>query len=422
MQYTLGFDFGTSNSAVSINRDGKVEVIDIDKHNPNGKTARSVLYFDEEKSIYIGQEAIEQYIANGAAGRFMQSIKSFLPAPSFDKTQINGKYYELEDLIALILSTIKERAEAQLGQEIEHVIAGRPAVFSADQDKEKLAEERLLCAYKRAGFKDISFQFEPIAAALTFESMLAKDEEKIVFVGDFGGGTSDFTVIRLCGGQKRINRQQDILSVGGVYVGGDSFDSEIMWKDISIYFGKNVEYKPMGSSQLIPMPLTLMKKTCQWHHISQLRSRDTLELIRQILYCTNDKQPIEHLLMLIDENFGFMLFQAIERAKCELSAISQSQIIFKEGSLDIREEISRERFETIIFEKVEMINRAISDTLKRSGISEDGIDSVFITGGSSHIPCIRRIFENRFGKEKMQSQDAFTSVAYGLGVSASMSF
>jgi len=422
MELTLGFDFGTSNTAVSINRNNAVEVIDIDRHNSNGKTARSVIYFDEEKNIFIGQEAIDQYIENGAAGRFMQSIKSFLPIPSFDKTVINGKEYGLEDLIAIILGTIKKRVETHLGTEITRVVAGRPAVFSKDPSREQLAENRLLKSFARAGFKDVTFQFEPIAAALTFESTLEEGEERIVFVGDFGGGTSDFTVIRLCGGQRRLHRKNDILSVGGVYIGGDSFDSEIMWQKISTYFGKGVEYKAMGSEKPITMPLHLIKTLCQWHHIPQLKKRDTLEFIKQVLYSTENKLPIERLLSLIRDNFGFMLFQSIEKAKCELSAINNSQIIFKEGNLSIREEINRKEFEEIIYDKIFQVTQAIQETLLKSELPAEKIDSVFITGGSSHIPCIRKIFEMQFGKDKMQCQDAFTSVAYGLGVSASMTF
>jgi hypothetical chaperone protein len=172
MNTIFGLDFGTTNSALSINNGGQVEVIDIDEHNTSGKTLRSVIYFNEEDNVFIGQQAIQNYVNDGATGRFMQSIKSFLPSNQFDYTYINRRRYELEDLIAIILRRIKKKGEEYAGHEVSSVILGRPVVFSKNAEADKLAEKRLREAAEKAGFRNIQFQLEPIAAAFAFERTL----------------------------------------------------------------------------------------------------------------------------------------------------------------------------------------------------------------------------------------------------------
>lgn len=423
METTFGIDFGTTNSALSINRGGKVEVISIDPFNATGKTMRTVLYFNEENEIFVGQEAIDHYVNDGAFGRFMQSIKAFLPNKTFENTNVYGKNYTIEDLVAIILRKIKAIGENYAGDQIDSVVLGRPVVFSEDPEKDLLAQTRLEKAARKAGFKDIQFQYEPIAAALTFEETLAQGEEKNVFIGDFGGGTSDFTVIRLRGGNcSGVERKSDVLSLGGVYIGGDSFDSQVMWDKITKYFGREVRYRVMGNEDWMSMPLTIMRTLCEWHLIPQLRERKTRELIRVIKGVADDKHAVENLENLIADNFGFMLFQAIEKAKCELSSLEKSQIFFRERDLVINEDISRNEFEDINKENIAKIARCVDDVIAKAGMTTNDIDTVFITGGTSHIPCIQRLFIERFGRERMRQMDAFTSVVHGLGSSASFLF
>ena len=219
----FGIDFGTTNSALAVNVNSHVEVIDVDPFNTTGNTLKSVLYFDpEEKEFFVGQEAIDNYIENDAYGRFMQSIKAFLPDDSFHSTEIRGKNYKLDDLIAIILRKLKGEGERYVGSSVDSVVLGRPVFFSEDKDKDKLAEERLTSAAQKAGFKNIYLQYEPIAAALSYESRLVSGEEKLVLIGDFGGGTSDFTIMKVVGGKQNIDvdRKKNILSLDGAYIGG----------------------------------------------------------------------------------------------------------------------------------------------------------------------------------------------------------
>lgn len=422
MGIAFGLDFGTTNSVLAVSQDGNVEIVDIDPSSASKKTLKSVLFFDEEGGVSIGQEAIDQYMDySGMYGRFMQSIKAFLPSKSFKETYVFGKRYEIEDLIALILKTIKHRGELHVGHVVDTVVMGRPIIFSEDGELDLLAEERLRTAALRSGFTNVHFVYEPIAATLSYESNLQEGEEKIVLLGDFGGGTSDFVVMRLRGGQHdpRETRKNDILSTGGVYVAGDAFDASLMWHKLAKHFGRGAKIHGSLPDQILEAPIWIPMTLCEWHMISQLRDRKTLQIIHSLRGVSDeDRKAVENLHMLIIENLGYMLFRAIEKAKRELSDRESSVIEFSEKSIVIREEITRDEFEALAEGKFQKIEACAEDTLIRSGVSADDIDAVLLTGGSSFIPRVRRIFSDKFGEGKLLPIDAFTSVAYGLGLSA----
>lgn len=418
MQIVFGIDFGTTNSALSVYRNGAVEVVGVDGNDRAGELMRSVLYFNEENEIHAGQEAIRQYVNDGASGRFMQSIKTFLPNTSFDSTEVFGKRYAIEDLVAIILGKIKAKGEAHVGCTVESVVLGRPVVFSADPAKDAVAEQRLEKAARKAGFKRIWFQYEPVAAALAFEDTLQDGQERIVFIGDFGGGTSDFSVIRVKGGAfGRSDRRNDVLSLGGVYVAGDKFDSQIMWDKVAHHFGRHASYKTLGKDEWVTVPKSIVYTLCQWHRIPLLRARRTREHIRVIKGTTDDRRAIEHLENIIDDNYGFFLFQAIEQAKCELSDQTQTLIRFTERDLNISEALGKDEFEAMNRENFRQIAECVDDVVARSGLLPAQMDTVFLTGGTSRIPHIQALFAERFGQDKLEKRDAFTSVVHGLGSS-----
>lgn len=423
METIFGIDFGTSNSALSVYRDGRVEIVDIDEHNPDGKTLRSVLYFDKDRNVYVGQEAIDHYVEDGASGRLLQSIKNFLSSDSFKSANIFGKPYTIEELAAIILRHIKKRGEKFVGHEVTKVVLGRPVTFSDEHQNDKLAEERLLAAAKLAGFTDIRFQFEPVAAALSFEDESLADKEKIMLVGDFGGGTSDFTVIRLSKDDNgRLKMKKDgVLSLSGLAVGGNVLDSAIMWHRITKYFGRGVTYKTMSGNKL-DFPVHILRTLCKWHLIPHLNNYNMLESIRQIKVQSDNSGYIENLERLISYNFGFFLFQAIEKGKTELSARKMANVIYEDFGLKIDEEISRREFEEMIAEELQRIEKSVDEALLDAKLETNDIDSVILTGGTSYIPAVREIFVKRFGAAKVSQIDAFTSVVYGLGVSAPLLF
>jgi hypothetical chaperone protein len=418
VQIVFGIDFGTTNSALSVFRNGAVEMLAIDGSDHAGELMRSVLFFNEDNEIFAGQEAIRQYVSDGAAGRFMQSIKTFLPNTSFVSTEVFGKRYGIDDLVAIILRKIKARGEEHVGCPVDSVVLGRPVVFSTDPDKDAVAEQRLEKAARKAGFKHIWFQYEPVAAAMAYEDSLEAGLERIVFIGDFGGGTSDFSVIRVKGGDfARSDRRSDVLSLGGVYVAGDKFDSQVMWDKVAYHFGRYARYKAMGKDEWVNIPRSIIYTLCQWHRIPMLRARKTREHIRVIKETTDSRQAIENLENIISDNYGFFLFQAIEKAKCELSDREHSLISFVERDLCISEWIGKDEFETLNADNFQQIADCIDDVVIRSGLLPTQIDTVFLTGGTSRIPRIRTLFAERFGRDKLENRDAFTSVAQGLGSS-----
>jgi hypothetical chaperone protein len=424
---------------------------------------KSVLYILEETrentriretKVYVGYEAVEKYIETEAEGRYMQSIKSFLPNETFEKTEIFRKTYELEELIGYILRTIKERGEQIIQKDVTGVVLGRPVVFSEDFEKDSLAEKRLQKAAQSAGFKDIIFLLEPIAAALSFEEKLEYGEEKIVLVGDFGAGTSDFTILRACKkNQNTSDRSEDILASDGVYIGGDIFDSDIMWEKVCKNYGKDVYAKSLMGDNWLPLPSYIMDKLKRWNLIPQLRSRKILHSIKDFKYLVdeddfryltsknnnhmiqnledlldicfflpdkNNKQLIQNLENLITYNYGYLLFQSIERAKCELSSSDNSNVFFDDYDIVINEPITLTEFEEYIADKVKKIDECVQSVIKKAGIPLNSIDAVFLTGGSSFIPIIQKIFKDKFNSAIIQQSDAFTSVAYGLGLYAKM--
>jgi len=424
MSKTFGLDFGTTNSVLAVPMGQHVELVDIDPTSKTAHSLRSVIFFDEEGGITIGDEAIRQYLEYGGAyGRFLQSIKAFLPNKTFTDTYIFGKRYELEDLIALILKTVKHRGELHVGHVVNSVILGRPVVFSENRELDLLAEERLQTAARRAGFTNIQFVYEPIAATLSHEERLAQGEEQLVLMGDVGGGTSDFVVMRLHGGASSPldDRSTDILATGGVYVGGDDFDAAIMWERLAKYFGRGMNRHGSSPGQILEVPNWLPRTLCQWHMIPRLRDRKTLEIVRSLRGVTEeDRTAIRNLHTLIIDNLGFMLFRQIEAAKIQLSKNEHARIDFNEHEIVIHEEVTQQQFADMTTDLRGKIRGCALETMSRASVSPQQIDAVLITGGSSLIPSVRNVFVELFGQEKLLPVDAFTSVAYGLGLTAAI--
>lgn len=416
MRTMFGLDFGTTNSTLSLaSSNGPTSVLDVDHLGSRARQVlRSTIFFDNSGRISVGEEAIEQYIADYTAGRFMRSVKTLLPSRSFTGTTVRTKTYQADDLASIIIKAIKERGEKAIGAECDAVVLGRPVVFSEDTTLDKMAEDRLLSAARKAGFKDIHLQYEPVGAALVFEHAFPSDREQNVLVGDFGGGTSDFVIMRV-GGNRKVgrDRREDILSLGGVYIGGDTFDSLLMWEKMAKHFGRGIKYRSM-EGRWHEMPSYIMSQLKQWHLIPQLRERKTREAIRQVRKTADDPKPIINLEHLVDDNSGIVLFRAVEQAKFILTNRTTAEIDFD----DIREPVTRDEFEGIIRESCERIERCVTEVLHKARLKPHDIDKVFVTGGTSYIPYVRHMFTKTFGAPKICEQDAFTSVGYGLGLDA----
>jgi len=390
-------------------------VLPIDPVAAEPRLFRSVLFFPEgTREVFAGTRAIDEYLAR-ADGRFLQSLKGWLASASFRSTNIRNRAITLEDLCGSLLRRIREQAEAAAGHSLERAVIGRPALFSDDPEADALAERRLRAAALAAGWTEIELVIEPIAAALAYEADLKRDE--LVLVGDFGAGTSDFTLMRLGpSGRGRKDRRGDILASGGVAIGGDRIDAAIMRHKLLPHFGGGSTYDAFGKR--MPMPMAILGKLLAWHELSFLRDRTTEEMLDRILQGTDAPKAIEALQDLVSENLGYRLFRAIEAAKVALSKAAHTQIRFDEARIQLDEPITRVELESFVAPLLERFAETVSDVIRRAGVDDAQIDAIFLTGGTSQIPSVHALFETRFGRDRLRSADAFTSVAEGLGRSA----
>lgn len=411
MGLRVGIDFGTANSAAALASGTSVHVVPVDPGAADARLLRSVIFFPAEgHEVLVGDEAITRYL-DEIEGRFLQSVKSFLPSGSFDRTEIRRRSYRLEELVAIVLRRLRERVEAVGGGAVEHAVFGRPAVFSGDPALETLAEERLRRAAELAGWPAPRFVIEPIAAALAYEASL--DHEEVVLVGDLGAGTSDFTVMRLGPGHAG-DRREDVLASHGLHVAGDRFDAAIVERRLLDRFGASAHYRP--EQKWIPLPVWMPRKLLAWHEVMLLRERSTIEFLRKARLSADDPDAIGRLVQLVEENLAFALYRAVETAKRELGASDEAIVRFREGEIQIEERITRSEFEAWTAPLRAQLSAAVDEVLRRAGGVEP--DVVFLTGGTSKIPSVRAIFTERFGAGRVREADAFTSVVAGLGRAA----
>jgi len=404
-------DFGTSNSLLSAaNRDRVFSPIPLDPTSSDPTVFRSVLFFPNMKQVYYGAEAIKQFYANQGDGRLIRSIKKYLPSRTFVGTYVEDRPVNLEDLIGFFLAETRRRANAHFGVDVTRVVLGRPAKFAPDDGDDRFAQYRLEQSAMKAGFTDIIFCPEPVAAAYDYRETSLKTE--IVLVADFGGGTSDFTVIRLENGKK-----VEVLGMSGVSVAGDALDGELMRHKLVNQFGADLNYKVPFGSNVLTMPGHLMEKLCSPADIALLGKRDTIEFLRTLQRWTiegDDKVKLERLFTLIDDQLGFPLFEQIEKTKRDLSQSDNAVFEYDYPKIELKEDVSRTEFEAFIDPEVAGITAALDETLAMSGVKLWDIQRVCCTGGTAKVPRIHAELVKRFGAAKVQDHKHFHSVAEGL--------
>jgi len=417
----VGIDFGTTNSAVAVVGDaGAASIVAFPTADGALSTLRSVLAFDRHHrdgagrvAPLVGHQAIETYLHGDGESRFLQSFKSYLTSRVFTSTSILGTTYSLEDLIALIVEHLRRHASATTGGPVDRVVAGRPVRFVAEggEEEDAFATSRLQDAFAKAGIGEVMFEYEPIAAAYYYESGLTRDET--VLVADFGGGTSDFCLIRLGPGRARLNRPEDaIIGTGGVGIAGDAFDRRIVQHGVSRHFGKDATFE--SNDKILPVPAWIYAKLERWHHIGFLNVPSTLRLLRDLQRKVDHPDQLEQLLTLIEYNLGYHLYRSVERAKVELSRAEATDFIFDHDPVYISRRLTRADFEGWIAPELAAIESCVDGLLESTGMDAAQIDRVFLTGGSSLVPAVRAIFAGRFGADKLSAGGEFISVASGL--------
>jgi hypothetical chaperone protein len=436
IQLSLGIDFGTTNSSVALaHTDGRVQLASFPTAMGLTESFRSVLYLEQTKSAgrsrmksFTGPAAINEYLntesGDHSRGRLIQSLKSHLSSRALTGTEVFGKRYSLEDLIARILTDLRIAAENQFAQPIRHVTVGRPVHFVGAQTEqdESFALSRLHAAFTQAGFESVGFEMEPIAAAHSYEATL--DREELILIGDFGGGTSDFSLLRV-GPQAsaaRASSPSGLLGNAGLGLAGDAFDARIVRKLVSPALGADSYERESGAAsingpKLIPaVPAWIYANLERWHYLSFLKTRNVAEILRGSRARAAEPKKIAALITLIEEDLGYQLHQAVERLKIALSHADRAPFRFRDGSMEIEAEVTRAEFEGWIAAELAAIETCVDNLLASSGIAASAVDRVFLTGGTSFVPAVRRIFTSRFGEARVVTGDEFTSVARGLAL------
>lgn len=413
----LSIDFGTSNSLVGAFHKGqRFEALQLDPKSQDPTMMRTLLYFPHPDLCYYGTEAIEQYIEQDMEGRLFRSFKSHLPNQSYLGTVLNNRILTLETLIGVFLLELKKRAEKILDTPIERAVIGRPARYSMDPVADGFALHRMEKAATFAGFKEVQFVPEPLAAAFDYRRQLKS--EKIVLIGDFGGGTSDFTLIKL---RPEGFAKEDVLAIDGCPLAGDALDSVFMSHRLNEYFGAKSRYRlPMGSN-VLTMPPAVSQRLNHPAHIVHLKEKDTYEFIREVKKCSltqKDADAVERLFVLIEDQQIFPFFENIEKTKRALSGNDSTEFSYDYPGLEMKESFSVKQFIDWATGTKEKIFAALDECLKNAGVTSDQVDLVCLTGGTAKVPFIQQELENRFGKERLQTQAHFHSVLSGLTESA----
>ena len=366
-------DFGTSNSLLGAWRDGqRVEALPLDKGAPDPTLLRTLLYFPTRDACFYGAEAISKYLENEMAGRLFRSFKAHLPNRNYLGSFVDDRPVTLENMVGIFLLEMKKRAEAQLGCVLRSAVIGRPARYSLDPIADKLALHRMEKAATFAGFERVEFVPEPLAAALDLRRELR--EEKIALIGDFGGGTSDFTLIRL--GPYAYHKDH-VLGLEGCPLAGDALDSLFMSEKLNAFFGARARYRLLFGSNTLQMPPSVMERLNRPAHIVHLGEPATYDFIREVrkgALSADDKAAIDRLFVLIEDQQIFSFFEQIERTKRALSATEQAEFRFHYPGLDVASEFNRGEFVQWAADTREKIFAALDRCLEQAGVAAERVD------------------------------------------------
>ncbi|HBC00836.1 MAG TPA: heat-shock protein [Pseudomonas sp.] len=406
-----GIDFGTSNSTVGWWRPDVDPLIALEGEQP---TLPSVVFFNlEERRPVYGRQALSEYL-EGYEGRLMRSLKSLLGSKLLkSETTVLGSTMPFKEILGLFLGTLKQRAETAAGRPFEEVVLGRPVFFVDDDPQaDREASDTLAAAARKIGFKEVSFQYEPIAAAFDYESRIQREER--VLIVDIGGGTSDFSLVRLSPERRDVDdRQADILATGGVHIGGTDFDKQLSLSGVMPLFGYGSRMKSDA-----PMPTSTHLNLATWHTINAVYAPASLRALQSMRYDIVDPTGIDRLFRLIEQRAGHWLAMQVEQGKIELTEAEQFAIDFQRIEPQLQVELTRQGFEGAIAALLDRIGGSINQLLADAGVRHDEVDTVFFTGGSSAIPALRDSVAGLLPRARHVEGNRFGSIGSGLAIEA----
>jgi len=415
----LGVDFGTTNTVVALAGDatsGGARLVAFDTPSDPTTTFRSTLSFSHDpaeptgRAVHAGPWAIEAYLDDPGETRFIQSFKSYAASALFSETQIMGRRYTFEDMLSAFLLRLREAGDGALRGAGGRVIVGRPVRFVGASPDPALALRRYETAFARLGFTEILYAYEPVAAAFFFARQL--DQDATVLVADFGGGTSDFSIVRF--ERKGGVLQSRALGQSGVGIAGDTFDYRIIDNLVSPQLGKGSSYRDFDN--VLPAPSRYFANFARWDQLALMRASRDMRDIRGLVRKSFEPEKIERLVELLDDNHGYHLYQSVSRLKEALSAKESARFAFHAGSIAIEADVERAQFDGWIGRELAAIETAVDEALADAALSADQIDRVFLTGGSSFVPAVRAIFTQRFDPARIASGAELESIASGLAL------
>ena len=413
----LGLDFGTTNTVVAL-ADGNGSSDLVEFSSPGGgadAVFRSALCFWEDEKGWngiaheAGPWAIEEYLQSSLDSRFVQSFKSVAASPLFERALIFNRPFRFEDLGRLFLQKLVKHAGGRLDQRPHRVIVGRPVEYAGARPDAALARQRYDLMLEEFGV-ELHYVYEPLGAAHSYATRLTRPA--MILVADFGGGTTDFSIVRVAaaGAAQRCVP----LASAGVGIAGDRFDQRIVSQLILPLLGKGGSYRSFG--KLLEIPGGYFADFADWSRLAMMRNRRTLDELRRLQRDAVDPAPIGRMIALIEHEQGFPLYDAVGRLKRELSSAPHAEFRFSSEGVEIAAEVRRDAFEQWIAADLRRIEAAMDQALARAALPADRIDRVFLTGGSSLIPAIRAIFRRRFGEERIATGGELTSIAHGLAL------
>ena len=410
-----GLDFGTSNSTVGYSRPGQSALLLLEDNKP---TLPSVIFFHAENiQTSYGRAAVADYLA-GHEGRLMRSLKSLLGTSLIDEvTELAGQALPFRKLLEQFIGELKRRAEQATGQSFNHAVLGRPVFFVDDDPKaDRLAEQTLRDIAHAVGFKDVAFQFEPIAAAFDYESHIFREE--LVLVVDMGGGTSDFSLVRLSPERAtKADRREDILANGGIHTGGTDFDKYLSLASVMPMLG-------MGSTLIggRQMPSAQFFNLATWHTINFAYTRKSWADIQDMHRHALDKDKLARLMNLVQQRSGHWLALQVEAAKITLSDANTTTLELDRLEPGQSFALLRRDFDSAISHLVTGIEGTVKALLRDAGVRTTDIDTVFFTGGSSSVPLLRERISALLPDARHAQGDLFGSIGAGLALDAKRKF
>ncbi|WP_407051226.1 Hsp70 family protein [Methyloraptor flagellatus] len=413
---SIGVDFGTSNTVVAlVAEDGSVETLRFEHGGTRHSVYATALCFQQERaglppSAEGGPWAIERLVEAHSAVRFVQSFKTFAASAAFQTTQIFQQRYTFQDLLAAFLRTLTRHAGPRLDLGAPRVVVGRPVTFAGANPDEALAMERYRDAFGRLGAAEAHYVFEPVGAAFSYGRRL--DRDATVLVADFGGGTSDFSIIRFARHGGRL--KAEALGSSGIGVAGDTFDARIVERVVAPRLGRGGSYRSFG--KVLPLPTHYYTRLTRWNELAMMKGSGDLRELRELARSALEPEPLEDFITLVEMDLGFSLYRSVSAAKVALSAEDQVDFRFADGGVEIGSTIRRADFEQWIADDLTRISATVDRVLAETRLAPAAIDRVFLTGGTSFVPAVQALFADRFGVDKLVSADQFEAIATGLAL------